>query len=271
MIPIDDHSLANFAIPRSRRRGPYTSDDVTIMNLLSPHVTAALKLRTHLAGARRSASALEALFDGATDALVLLDDLGRVVYANRAAHTELVSGAHIAVRNGRLKAGRSIDAASLVLAIREARDVAGGRKAVPVSRVGGSDALRSSAITCFPLTPRVAEIALHEARASVLVVVAASAHRSSGASAVLRRLFKLTETEAKLAGLHGAGESLSEAASTLHMGIGTARAHLKHIFAKTGSSGKVNSWRWSSVTCRAGRLSRDEAGRSRMGRRRSCR
>jgi DNA-binding CsgD family transcriptional regulator/GAF domain-containing protein len=236
LIPIDDLSLANFAIPRSRRRGPYTPEDVTIMNMLSPHVTMALKLRAELAKTRRHANSLETLFDDAIDALVLLDETGRVLYANRAARAEIAHGKHIAVHNGRLKAGRTIDERSLDLAIRESRDVAGSQRAVPVTRIcNGDGKIPSSAITCFPLTRYVAEIALREARATVLVVVANTPYRSPSTTEILRRLFKLTETEAKLAKCISEGASLHEAATVLHIGIGTARAHLKHVFAKTGT------------------------------------
>ena len=52
----------------------------------------------------------------------------------------------------------------------------------------------------------------------------------------LKELYRLTPTEARLATLIAQGISLAEAAEILGIGIGTARNHLKHVFAKTDTS-----------------------------------
>ena len=51
----------------------------------------------------------------------------------------------------------------------------------------------------------------------------------------LRAAFDLTEAEARLAALLGAGEELRSAAARLNITYGTARSRLAQIFQKTGT------------------------------------
>ena len=49
----------------------------------------------------------------------------------------------------------------------------------------------------------------------------------------LRRLYGLSQGEARVAAALARGHSLEEAARTLRLSINNARAHLKRVFAKT--------------------------------------
>jgi DNA-binding CsgD family transcriptional regulator len=53
---------------------------------------------------------------------------------------------------------------------------------------------------------------------------------------VLVKLYGLTHSEAELVRLLALGFSLEEAAARRGVGLSTARSHLKHAFAKTGTS-----------------------------------
>jgi DNA-binding CsgD family transcriptional regulator len=53
---------------------------------------------------------------------------------------------------------------------------------------------------------------------------------------VLAKLYALTHSEAELVRLLALGHSLEEAASKRGVSMNTARSHLKHAFAKTGTS-----------------------------------
>lgn len=53
---------------------------------------------------------------------------------------------------------------------------------------------------------------------------------------VLRSLFGLSPTEARITGLLASGAELATIAAQLRMTLGTARFHLKAIFRKTGTS-----------------------------------
>jgi DNA-binding CsgD family transcriptional regulator len=69
------------------------------------------------------------------------------------------------------------------------------------------------------------------------IVLLTDPERVQGPSgALLRRLYRLTPAEARLAARIGQGEALADAAAALGISVGTARIHLKRIFGKTGTS-----------------------------------
>jgi DNA-binding CsgD family transcriptional regulator len=73
------------------------------------------------------------------------------------------------------------------------------------------------------------------------MAVASGVARGAGAptqhsAAVLRSHYKLTPAEVRLAVALAEGRSLKEAAGGLGIRITTARAHLRQVFAKTGTS-----------------------------------
>jgi len=243
LIPIDKHSVANFAIPRSRDRGAYSADDVTVMNLLSPHVTTALSLRKQFTKLRSNALSLEMSLDRAIDALVLLDDAGKILYANQAGTTEITNGERITSRQGRLKAGKYADERALDLAVRDAGSIVKRRGiSMPLSQMTNeSEASERVSITCLPLTSRISEVSIGLPHARVLVVLSATAESALNIVSLLRALYGLTATEANLAANFVGGASVQEVADRLRVSVGTARVHLKHVFAKTS-------------TCRQGQL-----------------
>jgi DNA-binding CsgD family transcriptional regulator len=53
---------------------------------------------------------------------------------------------------------------------------------------------------------------------------------------VLGAMYSLTHSEAELVRLLATGMSLEEAAEGRGVSVNTARSHLKHVFAKTGTS-----------------------------------
>jgi DNA-binding CsgD family transcriptional regulator len=68
----------------------------------------------------------------------------------------------------------------------------------------------------------------------VLFVVDPESGRSTTAE-VLEDLYELTHSEAEIVRLIAQGMSLEEAATARGVSMNTARSHLKHAFAKTGT------------------------------------
>ena len=66
--------------------------------------------------------------------------------------------------------------------------------------------------------------------------VVGSRRRALSEGEVLAKLYALTHSEAELVRLLALGLSLEEAASKRGVSMNTARSHLKHAFAKTGTS-----------------------------------
>ena len=71
-------------------------------------------------------------------------------------------------------------------------------------------------------------------QATILVIVHDPISVRAADPQMLISLYRLTDTEARLASAIGSAHSVESAAAFLNMQIATARSHLKSIFTKTG-------------------------------------
>ena len=101
---------------------------------------------------------------------------------------------------------------------------------VAVSRPSGK---RAYAVM---VTPLIAAPLGSVRDAVVAIFVADPTGQMIGGPEVLEDLYQLTHSEAELVRLLAAGLSLDEAAEGRGVSLNTARSHLKHVFAKTGTS-----------------------------------
>ena len=88
-----------------------------------------------------------------------------------------------------------------------------------------------------PISPRSSarHFAFAPRRAAALVIVGDPNSTPQPAAEVLRRLFGLTPTLARLAEALASGKTLIEYASEHEVTLGTARQQLKELFARTGT------------------------------------
>jgi DNA-binding CsgD family transcriptional regulator len=176
---------------------------------------------------------------------LLLDDKGKVTFANAAAELLLADNDGLIVRPVecmRLSAQDDKEDAALARAIKASVLVACGIDAewtgtVRVSRRSGRPAL------VLLLTPLPAPFhpfgpALPQ-RASVLVQVLGGPSLTEEHAAAFAKLYGLTETEARVAALIGSGHSTPQAAARLGVSAATVRTHLSHCFDKTGVRSQV--------------------------------
>ncbi len=238
LVSVDEGTMANFAVPRSRGRGFYTASDVALMDLLAPHVSTALQLRQRLTHARQQTRIAEMLLDQIQDAMILVDESGKVLYANRRGDSELAKGTRLASVQGRLRAGRLVNSSRWQQTLSTATGAATGN----IIGVCGSllsrepDTSAAVSITCHPVPPDRAAFALKFPSARVLVLLRDAGRRTNGIASVLLALYGLTRTEALIAEGLANGDALDHIAATLGMSIGTARTHLRHVFAKTDTN-----------------------------------
>jgi DNA-binding CsgD family transcriptional regulator len=181
---------------------------------------------------RRTASsalapALAAVIDSAVMGIALIGAQGNVLWVNRALEAMTAADGPLRIDAGaRLHlASRGSDAKLQTMITASCTTGAAGILSIGSSRSEGNGRMTVQ-IAVIPLADR-------EVAAAVYVVEPFLAMPDRE---LLRRLHGLTRMEARLAVELLQGASVAEAADRLGMSVGTARTHLKALFAKTLTS-----------------------------------
>jgi DNA-binding CsgD family transcriptional regulator/PAS domain-containing protein len=224
--------LACFAAGRNERQGLITEREIELGKLLLPHLRRAvtisevLDVRTIVG--ERMAEALDAL----RCAVVLVNEHGTILHANRAAEDMLGKGGPIQSPQGVLQATAPSAAAEL----RSALSLAGGNEA-GIGKTGLAIRLTEpdappTFAHVLPLTGSDFRTRLQPAAvAAVFIGAPPDAHEGADAMAAA---FGLTPAETRLLASLFAGRTLNDTAATLGITRPTAKTHLEHIFLKTG-------------------------------------
>jgi DNA-binding CsgD family transcriptional regulator/PAS domain-containing protein len=224
--------LSTFGVGRNERQGLITEREIELGKLLLPHlrraVTISKVLDVRTIVGTRMAEALDAL----RCAVVLTNERGTILHANRAAEHMLDEGGPIQSAQGVLQATAPSAASELRSALGlAARSEAGIGKTGLAIRLTEPDVPPMFAHV-LPLTGSDFRTRLQPA-AVAAVFIGALPDAQDGADAVAAA-FGLTPAETRLlAGLF-VGRTLIETAATLGITRPTAKTHLEHIFLKTG-------------------------------------
>lgn len=230
--------FSELVLGRHERHGPITDREVEIMALLQPHlrraVTISNVLDVHAIERARMAEALDAVRCG----IVLTNGEGNILHANRSAGHMLQTGAVLQGKGGILSARAPAAAQELRKAIRLA-----ARDEVMLGKTGL--AIRLTASEEPPIFAHVLPMNGSELRTQLQPEAAAAIFIGSSMAAAfeltpgetkeyLRRRFGLTKAEADVAVEILKGDGREAAAARLGIAATTVRAHLSHIFEKTG-------------------------------------
>ncbi|HEX5421324.1 MAG TPA: hypothetical protein VFY39_15125 [Gammaproteobacteria bacterium] len=224
---------AGVALHRVRRAGRYEPKEIEQFRVLHKHIERALAVAFRLGTLDAVQQWSLDLLDRNAAAVLLLDAHRTVVYANRRA-AELGSigdGVELAAH---LKLARAEDDKPLQRLIDDALLAAASGAAserVRTMRASRPSGKRPYAILVAPVTVRPAPMST--IRAAVWISIVDPEHQSPLSKERLREAFGLTEAEARLAALLGAGQDVRCAAERLGITYGTARARLKTLFDKT--------------------------------------
>ena len=222
-VPSGDNIV--FSIERAFERGPIEPEHIERLNILRPHLARSALVSSRL-GLQRARGATEALTDLGLPAL-LLDESGRVVEANA-----LVQALPEGIGTG---AGDR-----LVLADRKAQarlDEALSRITATAGGAGCTVPLRDEvgrATRVLHLMPvrRSAHDIFGSGYALLLVTPVASDRAPS--LELMRSLFDLTVSEARVASGLATGKSLEAIAAEGDVAITTVRSQLRRVLEKTG-------------------------------------
>lgn len=225
--------FSEIGLGRHARQGVITEREVTLAKLLMPHlrraVTISEVLDTRAIERTRMAETLDTLQAG----VLLTNDHGAILHANRSASEMLRRGAPIRAVQGVLEAQADSATRELRNAIRLAmRKDAGFGKVRLAIRLTEPDQQPAYAHV-LPLSAGELRTRLQPSAAAAVFI--GKPQEPNGVE-LLATTFDLTVAETRVLECLLAGRSLAEAAAHLGIAVSTARTHLKHIFEKAGVS-----------------------------------
>lgn len=219
-------------------RQDYDAEDVAVMRTLLPHVVTALRVAIRLADADwrviGAADALDRLHAG----VILVDAAGRVLFANRIAEAILAGGGGLGIDREGIRACSQGATRVLRRLIAGCTDIAivnggpGGSVEIPCGE--GRSPLRVT-VAPFRVDVEQGDTAWLGAARPVAILMTTDPEREQRLRKEnLRHQFGLTPAEADVAFEILKGDGRDAAASRLGISVATVRAHLSHIFEKTG-------------------------------------
>lgn len=222
-VPSGDNIV--FSIERAFERGPIEAEHIERLNILRPHLARSALVSSRL-GLQRARGATEALTDMGLPAL-LLDESGRVVEANglmEALPERVGLGAHD----------------RLVLSDRRAQEQLTAALSTVTATAGVTpctfplrDADGRAAMVLHLMPVRRSAHDIFGSGYALLLITPVAADRAPSLE-LMRSLFDLTVSEARVASGLATGKSLEAIASEGDVAITTVRSQLRRVLEKTG-------------------------------------
>lgn len=237
---------SGFGVGRNERQGIITEREIELGKLLLPHLRRAVTISKvvdiRTIESARMAEALDAL----RCAVVLTNEHGAILHANRLAERMLCDGRPIQSTRNILRAVVPSAASELhtALALAAGNEAAFGKTGLAI-RLSEPD-LPPLFAHVLPLTGSDFRTRLQPA-AVAAVFIGTPPDEQDGADAVAAA-FGLTPAETRVLASLLAGRTLAETAATLRIGRTTAKTHLEHIFLKTGVTRQAQLMRlWTGL------------------------
>jgi DNA-binding CsgD family transcriptional regulator len=229
--------LTGLAVIRTERQGHITAPEREVFASLAPHVRAAVRTQTALEGngAVLLAGAMEALSMSA----FVCDRTGMVRELTPSAEQLVLGNRGLQLKEGRLRASQASDTRELDDAIRIA---ASGhvRPGAPLLR---AVIVRSSDQETAPLVLDVISLPAHATELTftprVLIVARGAKAANQRKAAILQTVYDMTSAESDIALQLCAGNTPETIAALRKVAIGTVRAQIKSLLAKTGSKRQI--------------------------------
>jgi len=228
----DGSAAANLALQRTPSQGHVGEREIVLYGRLLPHLSRAVRMGLRLGALDARNASFEDALDRLPAGVVLLDDVGRPLFVNRAASAILDANDGLRCDGDGLHAARPADDTVLQRAIAAAcgRD-GGARDPGGIFAVPRPSGRRPCGVTIMPVPRTAAMFAVHRPAALVFVSNPEAGHVIPADP--LRRLWGLTPREAAVAQALASGATVAEAAAALGMAERTFRVHLASVFRKT--------------------------------------
>jgi DNA-binding CsgD family transcriptional regulator/GAF domain-containing protein len=229
MVSPDPHVEVALSVQRSADRPEFNDDELELLGRVGPHVERALRLSMRLNEAELSAMGLGEALARIGIGVFILDSLGRVVFSNPAGNALL--GNELDIANERLVVAAPLAKPDELLG----RDIGSNLKNLlaetkPVL-IRSRQSNRPLAIYVLPVDTSSQWTAMLTHAKAVVLAVDTKINEPPDASLV-RDIFGLTLSEARVSSLIGSGMQPSEVAVKLGIAQETVRSTLKRVFAK---------------------------------------
>ncbi len=233
-VSLGDLPSAYISCQRPKSKGPFEDREGLIFQTLLPHIQKSLMLYLQLTRMQSSLLGLETALDAFDHAVFGLNRNGRVALSNRKAEALVVDGEFIRLINGTLSSMDNGQNARLQSLLRDA--VAAGNGMGLSS--GGSmllDCNTGKPSLRLTVTPLRSPVPGGSTQMAALVFISNPASRSASRASIMRALYALTPSEARVADLLVQGLEVRAIGETLGMTLESARFRVKQVLAKTGT------------------------------------
>lgn len=223
------------SVPSYATREPYGEADCQLIETLSPHIRRAMMINDIVDKGKMATTLYRKVLDTLSAAVFVVGLGRRLIFTNAAGDALLREDNLLGLNNQVLQAKRS-GGAETALDIAMDRALKGDA-AIGIAGIGvplsGADDVRTAAY--------VLPIAGNDLRGDMgpghcAVFVARRGEQQPLTIEILRTVFDLTVSEARVATLLAKGEKPQSIAATLDVSVNTVRSHLKHTFAKTDTA-----------------------------------
>jgi DNA-binding CsgD family transcriptional regulator/PAS domain-containing protein len=228
--------VVSISVQRALSGGPFEPSELQLLASLGRHAARAVTISLRLTAARADEKTLLGALARLECGAVVIDDRGRVVFMNAAAECAMGDGLSTAKCELRAASPQHQPLLDRLIAA-----VCGGTDGpalgpIALPRPSGKLPLLLQAIPLRPLdrSDEIDRLLFALPTALIMIVDPEQEHEHSPIEAL--RLLGLTQAEARIAALVGAGHSRREAAEALAISEWTAREALKRVFSKLAIS-----------------------------------
>lgn len=233
VMGVDIHAASGASVrlrvTRDKSQPDFCARETALIARLVPHLRIALDLHARLTSTQAERQVFSSAMEGMAVAAFTLARDGRILRRNAEADRLLEKGEALAEQGGRLEPRHHAAAKALARLLR-GPPAPGEAQRLDIATADGA-ALRGVA--------RALPVKAYGDGASLALFLVDPRRAGRADPAQLRDRFRLTPAEAALAAQLVQGKPLIDAARVLHIAYNTARAHLRAIFAKTGTHRQV--------------------------------
>jgi DNA-binding CsgD family transcriptional regulator len=227
------------SIPSYATREPYGDAECRLVESLSPHIRRAMMINDIVDKGKMATQLYHKVIDTLSVAVFVVGVGRRVKFTNSSGDAMLREDNLLGLNNQTLQAKRIAgNEAALDDAIDRALkgDVAVGIAGIGVPLIG-ANGVRAAA---YVLPISGSDLRAEMGPGQCVVFVSRRGEQQPMTIEVLRTLFDLTVSEARVATLLSKGEKPQNIATALDVSINTIRSHLKHAYAKTDTADQTS-------------------------------
>jgi DNA-binding CsgD family transcriptional regulator/PAS domain-containing protein len=226
---------AVLCLGRPRSAGEFEARESALMSHLAPHLLRAVEINQRLAGLETELAHIELALERLAQPAIIVDADSRIRFANRAARELLASADGLSSDHDGLRAATPRLTGELRGLIARAAAAPGDGAVGSMLALARASLKRPLSALVTPLSVAGTAPFLAPSARAALVLVADPERTPTLPPERLRRLYRLTRTEATVALAVASGDGLQTVADRLGVARPTVATHLARIFEKTGT------------------------------------